>query len=157
MGKTSRFQKPEVERIQLSDGEDWIEIKKDLNTGDQKKLEAAGLKPPTVVDGKIISPVDWETYEVLRAAIFLTAWSFTDLEDRPTKPTPATLCALTTESFEEVNHTIFNFVMNRAKEKAAAKEAAEKAAGELKGVGMAAAAAASSPQSEPSSDATSSS
>lgn len=147
MGKNSKFQRPDVERIPLSDDE-WIEIKKDLNTGDQKKLEAAGLKPPTVVDGRIISPVDWETYEVLRAAIFLTAWSFTDLEDRPTKPTPATLCALTTDAFEEVNHAIFAFVTKRATDKAKFRAAEEKATGELRETALL-------PQPETVSDATS--
>lgn len=131
MGR-NRFQAPEVERIPLSDG-DWIEIKRDLNAGDNRKLEAAGLKPPTVVEGKIISPVNWETYDFERAVIFLVDWSFRDKDDKPVKLTIDALKALTTGDFNEVNTAIFRYVMTHAAEKAAHKAATEAAVGEPAG------------------------
>lgn len=141
MGR-NRFQPPDVERIPLSDG-DWIEIKKDLNNGDSKKHEAAGLKPPAVVDGKIISPVNWETYDIERAAIFLVDWSFRDKYDKPTRPSIDTIKALRPEDFAEVNTAIFRHVMTRAAEKAAHKAAMDAAVGEQAG-----SAAADTPPSE---------
>lgn len=131
MGR-NRFQPPDTVRLPLSD-DDWIEVHKDLNAGLQKKLEAAGLKPPTVVDGKIVSPVNWESYDFERAVIFLVDWSFRDKDDKPVKLTIDALRALTIEDFAEVNTAIFRYVMTHAAEKAAHRTAMEKAVGEQAG------------------------
>lgn len=124
-----RFVEAATDRIPLSDG-DWIEVKRDLNTGDQKKLEAAGLKPPTRVGGvggvggEIITPIDWEIYEIHRAAVFLTDWSFRGLDDKPFplnnrdgQVSIDALKALDPETFDEINKAIFAHVIKRAAEK----------------------------------------
>lgn len=125
----NRFTSGEVERLDLSEG-DWVEIVKDLNTGEQKKLEAAGLKPPIAVsqpDGtfKIVSPIDWEVYEIDRAMIFLKAWSFRDKEDRPKPLTRDAVKALSPPDFEEVNQAIITYTIKRAAEKNAERVARE--------------------------------
>lgn len=104
-----RFHAPIVDRIPISDG-DWIEVKHKLNNGDQKRLESAGLKPPMVVGGKIISPIDWEVYEIHRAMIFLTAWSLHGPDDKPIDITVDALRALDTDSFEEINRAIYRHI-----------------------------------------------
>lgn len=120
----NRFVSLNVDRIQLSDG-DWIEVKQDLNTGDQKKLEAAGFKPPIMIDGKIITPIDWEVYELHRAVIFLTDWSFRNADDKSVPLNLDSLNALEPESFKEINDAIVKHTLDRVKEKNAQRMANE--------------------------------
>ena len=40
MGRHTRFVKPKVIRVKISDG-DWIEIKRELNVGERKQMTAA--------------------------------------------------------------------------------------------------------------------
>lgn len=108
MGR-NRFPAPVFDRIQLSD-DDWIEVKHELNNGESKKLEAAGLRPPTVVNGRVISPIDWEIYEIERAIIFLTDWSFKGADDKPVQLNTDALKALDIESFNEINAAIIRHV-----------------------------------------------
>lgn len=124
MGK-NRFVKVEVERLPLSDG-DWIEIKKELNTGDEKKLSAAGLGKPVNVDGRVINPIDWARYELERAAIFLVDWSFRDANDKPVELSMDAMKALDVDSFTEINQAILTYTLDRATEKKARKEAEAK-------------------------------
>lgn len=115
--KRQKFVNGDVHRIDISDG-DWIEVKKDLNTGDQKRLEAAGNGVPIkLADGSMYTPIDWSIYEIDRAAIFLTAWSLQDGNGQPVKLERAAICALEPMDFEEINTTIFKWVMARAAEK----------------------------------------
>lgn len=123
MGR-NRFLIPEVTRIPLSDG-DWIEVKKYLNNGDHKRMEAVGQKPPVfTTDGGVITPVDWEIYEIGRAAIYLLDWSFRDATDKPVvlkSPDGVVsidaIKALDIDTFEEINKAIMAHVVAMAKEK----------------------------------------
>lgn len=124
MGR-NRFAPATVDRIPLDDG-DWIEVKHELNNGEHKKLEAAGLKPPTVVNGKVISPIDWEVYEIERCAIFLVDWSFRDADDRPVPVNLASIRALDIETFDAINSAIFKHVAEVAVEKKAQREERER-------------------------------
>lgn len=123
MGR-NRFLSADSVRLPLTDG-DWVEVKKDLNTGDQKRLENAGTLPPIKVDGQVINPIDWERYELERAMIFLTDWSFRGADDKPVKLTIDALRALEIESFDEVNKAIFKHVGARMLEKKALKDLTE--------------------------------
>lgn len=130
MGR-NRFVLPEVVRIPLSEG-DWIEVKKDLNTGDQKLLESVGMMYVKLPDGTVTGQVDWEVYELRRAMIFLKDWSFRDEQDKPvalkTKEgliSIDALRALDVPSFAEVNAAILKHVVERTKEKKAEREARE--------------------------------
>lgn len=120
MGR-NRVAAQEVDRIPLSDG-DWVELKRDLNAGDLKKLEDAGLAPPVrLADGSITRPIDWERYEFERAAIFLVDWSFRGPDDKPLalkgangQVSIATLKVLDIESFDEINAAVFRHTTERA-------------------------------------------
>lgn len=119
-----RFTQPSVDRVPLKD-DDWIELKHKLNNGEQKKLESVGLKPPMVVGGKLISPIDWETYEIHRVAVFLTAWSFVGFDGKPMEVSIEALKALDTESFDEINKAIYAHIAKVSAEEAAKKELRE--------------------------------
>lgn len=103
MGR-NRFVVTASTRIELSDG-DWIEVKKELTTGDDKKREAAGLVP-TLIDGKVVHATDWEVYEIERNAIWITAWSFRDAKDTPVLLSVDAIRALDTDTFKEISDAI---------------------------------------------------
>jgi hypothetical protein len=122
MGR-NRFPTQKTVRCELSDG-DWIEIKEDLNNGDTKQLEQSGVQPPrNDGTGRIVIPVDWAQYELERALIFLTDWSFRDAADKPVKITMDALKALEPETFVEVHKAISDHVVARAEAKKAERAA----------------------------------
>lgn len=124
----NRFATGESVRIPLSD-DDWIEVKKDLDTGDQKLLENAGVMPPIrLADGSVTSPIDWSRFEIEKVAIFLTDWSFkgADGKVRPLKNADGVVSlqnirALESETFDEVNAAILRHAVGRSAEKNALK------------------------------------
>jgi len=129
MANINRFVSAEVDRIHLTDG-DWIEVKRDLNTGETKRLEACGMQAPIkLADGTMHTPIDWEVYEIERAAIFLMDWSFRDVDDKPVvlringKVSVDALKALDIETFNEINAGIMRHVLARADAKKAQREA----------------------------------
>jgi hypothetical protein len=117
MGRNSRFAKADTDRVPLSDG-DWIEVWRDLNAGQQKRLEAAGMKDPIrLASGEVYTPIDWERYEFERAMIFITDWSIHGEDDKPVKFSMDALKALKPPDFEEINHAVYTHVLNRLQEK----------------------------------------
>lgn len=126
MANLKRFTKPDVDRIEISDG-DWIEVRRDLNNGEVKKLEAAGQKPPIAIDGKLYNNIDWERYNIERAMIFMTAWSLRGEDDKPVRLDISALKALEPESFAEIDTAIVNHTIERALAKKALREAEAKA------------------------------
>lgn len=93
----NRFVVPENTRLQLSDG-DWIEVKKQLNVGEQKQLEAAGvtrsaLGPPII---------DWQEYQIGRAAVWITDWSFADETGKQREFSVEALKAVDVDTFQEI-------------------------------------------------------
>lgn len=115
MGRV-RVVSPGSDRVEISDG-DWIEVKRELNTGDSKRLEGAGLKPPVMVEGRVISPIDWTVYELERALIFLTDWSLKGADDKPLPLNLDSLKAIDPPSFDEINNAIVKHTVDKAKEK----------------------------------------
>lgn len=115
LGK-NRIVAPGSDRIGISDG-DWIELKRELNTGDQKKLEVAGTKAPVIVDGKVVTPIDWGNYEIERALIFLTDWSLHGPEDKPLVISPDAIRALDIDTFNEINRAVIKHTLEGAAKK----------------------------------------
>lgn len=93
-----RFVMPETVRLTISDG-DWIEVKKDLNVGEQKQLESCGIKR-TLGDRP---ELDWVAYHVGRVAIWVVDWSFKGPDDRPVKLSYDAIKSLDDETFQEVS------------------------------------------------------
>lgn len=121
MGK-NRTVLPSVTRVPISDG-DWVELKDELNVGEQKRLEAAGLKAPIIADGRIYSPIDWEVHDQLRALIWVTDWSLKGPDDKDLKLNMASVQALNVETFEEINKAIIEHVRVQAEAKKARRAA----------------------------------
>lgn len=100
MGR-NRFVQPESKRIDLSDG-DWIEVKKELTIGEEKTLQACGIKrtltaPPSV---------DWPEYHIGRVAVWLTGWSFRGPDDKPVPLSVAAIRSLDAETFGEITDAL---------------------------------------------------
>lgn len=136
MGR-NRFIKSGSKRIDLTDG-DWIEIKRDLNSGETKAVEAAGETPPVIVIGpdgkeKVVERVDWTRYEFDRALVYLTRWSFIDGEGEDAQPMEISLDslrALDPESFSEISAAILTHILETAATKKAQRLARMKQTGE---------------------------
>lgn len=119
----NRFNKGESHKIELS-ADEWILVKRDLDNGDSKRLDEAGLHPPMWVEGKIIRPIDWSRYEIERAAIFLLDWNLRDSNDKEMAlklPDGSIdlkmLRALNPEDFDEINQAILAYTIRRSVEK----------------------------------------
>lgn len=123
---SSRFVKPAVVRIPLPsppDG-DCIEVKKELTVGDQKRLEAAGMKrvQRKQANGTYAFELetDWETYEIGRAEVWLTDWSgpsFLNEDGTPIALSFASLRALSPEAFALIDAAIDAHVAKMEQEK----------------------------------------
>lgn len=97
----NRFVVPETVKLPLSEG-DWIEVKRELNVGERKQLEAAGVKhnmftPPEV---------NWAEYHIARVGIWLTDWSFRDVNDKPKPLSLDAVKSLDEETFEEIQKAL---------------------------------------------------
>lgn len=115
----NRFIVPDTVKINLSD-EEWIEIKKELNAGEERKQSALALVP-IMLNGKIVDRVDWSQYELLRAHLWLVNWHLHDAEGNVPPLTLDSLRALDITTFDEINDIIFKHVMETATAKKAVK------------------------------------
>lgn len=87
----------EIDRLELTDG-DWIEVKKRLNVGEQKRLEAAG-----VVRSPLGPPIiNWEEYQIGRAAVWIVDWSFAGADGKPREFSLEALKAVDIGTFQEI-------------------------------------------------------
>lgn len=121
----ARFLKPTVVRIPLpSEDGDCIEVKKELTVGDQKRLEAAGMRRvrrELPGGGSFYQPeIDWEIFELARAEVWITDWfgpSFVNEDGTPMKFSFAALKAMTPTSFDEISDAISAHITTIAEEK----------------------------------------
>ena len=74
-----RFVQPEVDRLQLSDG-DYVDIKRELSAGEQNDLLGDLIEDYTAGEKVKLKPK-----EVARARLraYIVGWSFTDPDGRP--------------------------------------------------------------------------
>ena len=75
----SRFVKPEVVRIDLTNG-DWILVRRQLTAGELRRVFARTAKP--VLTGQPIE-VDLEKAGISEMVAYLVDWSFTDEQGKP--------------------------------------------------------------------------
>lgn len=110
------FAVPEVVRLNLKIEGEWIEIKKVLNAGEERK-QAFLAKTHVVVDGKLYDTVDWSEYEFLRDDLWITAWHIHDAQGNVPPKSVAALKALTVEKFNEIDNAVLAYIINQATEK----------------------------------------
>lgn len=108
MGR-NRFASHGTKRIELADG-DWIEVKTGLTAGEQRVQDQLALVP-VVVDGLVHERIDWSKYEFLRTDLWITSWSLTrqtaDGKEVPVLKSVATLQAMESEDFDEINEAVY--------------------------------------------------
>lgn len=98
-----RFVSPETVRITLKNG-DWIEVKKELTVGDEKRLLSSGFKRASPGSEQI--EVDWFTRSIARVEIYLTGWSAVDDKGRPVAITRDAIETLSSEDFDVIDDAI---------------------------------------------------
>lgn len=90
------FVKPETVDIQLSEG-DWIRVKKYLASGEEKRLQGAGLvalRSTQQEEARSAFELDFVRLGLATIEAYVVEWSFTDFDGNQTKPTPENIAAL---------------------------------------------------------------
>ncbi len=98
----SRFVTPEVVRLPLSDHE-WVDIKKRLNTGEQRAIFARMARDITPGDKIALKP---EEVGKAKIAEYLLGWSFVDDDGRPVPFAAAQIDNLDPETYREIREAI---------------------------------------------------
>jgi hypothetical protein len=118
--KRNRFVAPETCKLELSDG-DWIEIKKQLSVGDDRRYRSAGLKRLTGAPGSNAASVDvdWAELALARVTTYLIDWSFTDANGKSINVSPQAIQELQPDDFEEIDAVIVKHIEEMTAEKKA--------------------------------------
>lgn len=100
-----RFVTPETKRYHLANTTDWIELKKELTAGEDKRYRTQGLRKMTGAGtGDAAIDVDWMSMSMARVETYLYAWS----DKRP--PTRQAIEDLSTDDFEEIDALIVKHI-----------------------------------------------
>jgi len=98
-----RFVQPDIVRIPISDG-DFIDVKKQLNSGEKRGIYSALVKPglgfgekPTL-DPHLVGRTEIEAY--------LVGWSLVDAEGKPVPVSAAAIDNLDTDAYGEIAKAI---------------------------------------------------
>jgi hypothetical protein len=121
MVKRNRFYAVDVVRLPLEDSDDWIEVKKSLSAGDQRRIESAGLKAQ-MVDGRVFQLIDWASHDFERDIIFLVNWNLVDKDGKEIKLSLDALKALDFDTFDEINKLILKHIVETAQAKKTERE-----------------------------------
>jgi hypothetical protein len=103
----SRFQKPNIVRLSLSNG-DWIEVRERLSAGQVRRMSAAAFTDVQQTDPRTAPRigVDFARLALARTMAYLVDWSFRDDQGRPVKVTQEAIEALTPESLAEIEEAL---------------------------------------------------
>lgn len=120
MGR-NRFVVEKKKRIDVSDG-DWIDVKQELNIGDQLDVEGAGMElsqrpGDNAATYKFAKPGD---AAVMRVAIWLADWSLCNAMGEKVILSRDAVRRLDGKTFEEIRNAVDKHI--EGKEKARAKE-----------------------------------
>lgn len=127
-----RFVTPDVVRIPLKNGE-WIEIKRELTVGEEKRFRSAGLKNMKAEDGGSSIEIDWTAMALARVETYLLEWSATRTDAAgKTVSVPVTrknIEALTQDDFDEIDQAIQAHIEQTSGGPAGAQSGKKKAGG----------------------------
>ena len=123
MGRTNRFVKPEVVRLEISD-QDWIEVKKELSAGEQKEMFAKSIKQ---MGGVVGEEPTWDMDAIIlsfsKVETYLVDWSLAEEDEKgevtPVDISPESIRALDHPTFEEIEKAIDKHIESKEKEKKA--------------------------------------
>lgn len=111
-----RFVYPERKRLELSRG-DWVEVKKRLGIGEQKKVENGGLRRVQGEKGNVEVLLDFDEYSFIRAEVYILEWSLRNRDDKPVEVSASAIRNLEPASFEEIDLAIKNHIEENEAEK----------------------------------------
>jgi hypothetical protein len=104
-----RFIEPGTTRLDLSEG-DWIEVKNELDYGEQLQLKIAATEPmaagPNMPAENLTIKVNPFLWSQKQLELYLTDWSFRDAQDRPVPINRTTLLSLDPETVDEMEAAI---------------------------------------------------
>ena len=124
MGRTNRFIEPEVIRLEISEG-DWVEIKKELNVGEEKAMYAKCISDMSSVAGDPLkSSLDPAMLAFSLTEAYLVNWSFAREEDgkvTPVELSPSSIKALDQSSFDEIEAAIAKHLEGQEKKETSPK------------------------------------
>jgi hypothetical protein len=104
-----RFIQPGTTRLDLSEG-DWIEVKTELDYGEQQQLRIASMQPLALERDMSLENLQIQLNPFLLRQklieLYLTDWSFRDEEDRPVPLSRTTLLSLDPETVDEMEAAI---------------------------------------------------
>lgn len=114
-----RFVQPDVVRIQLGDG-DWIEVKKELSVGEEKRYRSAGMQRVSQEAGRSEIGVNWSAMAFARVEMYLTDWSAAYGEKGKAVPlSPTAIQSLSVEDFDRIDDAIQKHIAAMDQEKKA--------------------------------------
>lgn len=94
----NRFVAPLVVRLPLSDG-DWIDVKKELNAGEQRRIFTGLVKSMTAGEKAELNPEHVGKTKILE---YVVDWSFMDAEGQPVPFSASALDAIDPSSYAEI-------------------------------------------------------
>jgi hypothetical protein len=97
-----RFVQPQAPiRLSLSEG-DWIEVKRELSTGERRRMFTA-MRQPTTAQA---SEVDVTLYQQTRTLAYVVAWSFLDPQGAPAPVSVAAYDMLQDDTAQEIHEAL---------------------------------------------------
>jgi len=119
-----RFVSPETVRITLADGpngdKNWIDVKKDLTAGEEKRYRSAGLRrmtPRADANSSSEIDIDWLAMALARVEAYLVDWSAKKPDGKDLPVTRQAIEALETTDFDEIDTAIQKHMDQRLEEK----------------------------------------
>lgn len=114
-----RFVDPTLfDRIPISGG-NWIEVKKQINVGEKKRIESAGVRRVRSTTGEVVVELDHTEYSFVRTEVWLKDWSLKNKEGKDVGLSTSAIRALDEETFDEIENAISSHIEKLDAEKKA--------------------------------------
>ena len=95
----SEFVDPNVDRITLSGVNRWIDVKRELNAGEQRRLFTTLIKDLTAGEKPTLDP---EQLGITKIMAYLIGWSFTDKSGKSIPVSRAAVDNLKTATYQDI-------------------------------------------------------
>ena len=118
----SVFVQPELVRLSLSGGDEWIDVKKTLNAGETRRVFARLVKTMRTGGESFSTELDPEKVGVTKLVEYIVGWSFKDSEGKPVPVSEAALDNLMPDVYRELIELIDKHEDEQKKASEAAKE-----------------------------------
>jgi len=120
MARKCRFVKPEIVRLELSDG-DWLEVKKRLSIGEER-ASFQQISGSINNEGWIRPNV--EMVGIAEVLAYLVDWSLIDANDKPVKVSKDALLSMDPDDYKEIEEAVQAHIKKMDAERAHEKKVA---------------------------------